>query len=262
MPISLSLFFPANRLLSTGPGIKLSDPEFSLPRRPTPNWGLKSYAIAKERCLVGMMPHSEPGDLVDHPGRHWACTNCCDTPIPHLSLSCVWVAQCSPPCNGMSSLHFTSQSATAPEAALETPRGLSPRIEAVRKPEPRARRPGQLARSGCPLQGATPSRLLLCCRAPAPARPGPRAPRLQLTEEGQRPAAPRAVIRAAGSRHGVLAALVRSLPCSLVAGEPAPRSRATPLSWDAESRSDTESTEANFHFPLAELRWPALGTAF
>ena len=81
-------------------------------------------------------------------------------------------------------------------------------------------------------------------------------------EEGQRPAAPRAVIRAAGSRHGVLAALVRSLPCSLVAEEPAPRSRATPLSWDAESRSDTESTEANFHFPLAELRWPALGTAF
>lgn len=191
-------------------------------------------------------------------GRHRACTKLLRHPSPLISLSCSWIAHCSPPRNGMSSLPFTSQSAATPGAAIEITAGLSPSIEVVRKPEPRAGKPGQLARSGCMLQGAAPSRLLLA----APARTGPRAPRLQLTEEGQRPAAPRAIIRAAGSRHGVSAALVRSPPCLIVAGEPASRSRATPLSWDAESRSDTESTEANFHFPLAELRWPALGTAF
>lgn len=109
-------------------------------------------------------------------------------------------------------------------------------------------------------RGAAPRRLLLQSSLPSPAR-GP-APWSQLTDEGQRPAAPRAVIRAAGSRPGVLAVLVRLLRRLLPAREPAPRPRATPLSRDAENGSDTESTKANFHFPLAELRWPTLGTAF
>lgn len=176
-------------------------------------------------------------------------------PVPiaaNFSLSCLWVAQFSSPFNGVSSLPLTPQSAVAPRAAAELQRAsalaqkrlgslmLGPRCLSCRAEPPL-------------LQSSRPS--------PARAGPGP-APWSQLTDEGQRPAAPRAVIRAAGSRSGVFAALVRSLPRSLLVGELAPRPRATPLSRDAESRSNTESTEANFHFPLAELSWPALGTAF
>lgn len=197
---------------------------------------------------------------VDHPGRHWACANCCEP----LSPACGWLNFLLRSM-GVSSLPFALQSAVAPGAAAQLQRAstLAQKLLGRRSPGPRRLsrwRAGAVRSLARSLEGPR-RRAACCCRAPALARPGPAA-RSQLTDEGQRPAAPRAVIRAAGSWPGVLAALVRSLPHSLLAGEPAPRPRATPLSRDAESSGNTEGTEANFHFPLAELRWPALGTAF
>lgn len=98
--------------------------------------------------------------------------------------------------------------------------------------------------------------------SPCPAWPSP-APWSLLTMGGQRPAAPRAVIRAAGSRSGAVAVLTLSRAPSL-AGRCAVGSRAEGrvAVRTTESGGGAEKTQANFHFPRAERLWPALGTAF